>query len=179
MSKLGLLYVLLLIPAFQANAQELQVGVGVFALAKNGVDIQVAYRQPHSHYQFGYKHVQWTDVFHDPFTGRALTETTQSLSGPLVNYLLHPESDGTYYFGISLLKWSRTEKALLITTPPGSGATTDFYFGGGYTKHLGQFGYYNLGMYLSPTAKLYTQTAVSSEDSSGGFDIQIQVGLAF
>ncbi len=179
MSKLGGLLVLLLIQTFQANAAGIQIGVGVFALAKNGADIQVTYRQPQSHFQVGYKYARWTDVFHDPFTGRALTETTQSLSGPLVNYLLHPEADGSYYFGVSLLNWSRTEKALLITTPPGSASTTDLYFGGGYTKYLGQFGYYNLGMYLSPTAKLYTQTAVSSEESSGGFDIQIQVGFAF
>lgn len=162
-----------------AETGNLRIGIGVFVLAQGGTDIQITYRLPQSHYQFGYKHVRWTDTFHDPFTGRALTDTTQSMNGPILNYLFQPEADHSFYAGISLLNWSRTEKALLISTPSGSASTTDLYFGGGYTGSIGDFGYFNLGMYLSPSAKLYTQTAVSSEESSGGFDTQLQIGLAF
>ncbi|MDH2917009.1 MAG: hypothetical protein PXX77_09060 [Gallionella sp.] len=170
----------LAIPHFAlAETAGLRVGAGVFTLAKDGADFQVALRLPRSPYQIGYRYVRWTDVFHDPFTGRALTETTQSMEGPFLNYLFQPEAARSFYAGISLLNWSRTEQALLITTPSGSASTTDLYFGGGYTGSIGDFGYFNLGMYLSPTAKLNTQTAVSSEESSGGFDTQIQIGLAF
>lgn len=174
-----LLTSLLMLHSTGGLAEGIRVAVGLFSLAKDGADIQINFRPAQSHYQFGYKYTRWTDVFHDPFTGRALTETTQSMSGPILNYLFHPESDSSYYIGASLLNWSRTEKALLITTPAGSASTTDLYFGGGYTGSIGEFGYYNLGMYLSPSAKLNTQTTVSSEESSGGFDIQIQAGLAF
>ena len=180
MGKLNLLLAgLLLLHAARVNAEAFQLGVGVFALAGNGADIQINFRPPQSHYQFGYRYVRWTDVFHDPFTGRAHSETTQSMTGPVLNYLLHPEAEGSYYLGISLLNWSRTEVPLLITAAPGSASTTNLYFGGGYSASFGNFGYYNLGMYLSPTAKLNTQTAISSEQSFGGFDMQIQAGLAF
>lgn len=118
-------------------------------------------------------------MFHDPFTGRELTETTESLSGPIINYLFHPESDGSYYLGFSLLTWSRTEKALVITSAPGSASTTDPYFGGGYSGSMGKFGFYKWGFYLGPTAELNTQTAVSSEQSHGNFDTQIQIGISF
>lgn len=162
-----------------AETENLWIGVGVFALAKDGADFQVSFRLPENPYQIGYQYVRWTDVFHDPFTNRALTETTQSMEGPILNYMFQPKADRSFYAGVSLLNWSRTEKALLISTPSGSASTTDLYFGGGYTGSIGDFGYFNLGMYLSPSAKLNTQTTVSSEESSGGFDIQLQAGLAF
>jgi hypothetical protein len=170
---------LLLLHATIANAEGFQVGVGVFALAKNGADIQINYRPPQSHYQFGYKYTRWTDVFDDPYTGHALTETTESLSGPTLSYLFHPESNGSYYLGFSLLTWSRTEKALVITTIPGSASTTDPYFGGGYSGSIGRFGYYKWGIFLAPTAELNTQTAISSEQSHGHIDTQLQIGITF
>lgn len=180
MANVLILITCLLVPlGASAETGNLRIGVGIFALAQDGADIQITYRLPQSHYQLGYKYVRWTDTFHDPFTGRALTDTTQYMNGPILNYLFQPESDHSFYAGISLLNWSRTEKALLISTPSGSASTTDLYLGGGYTGSIGDFGYFNLGMYLSPSAGLNTQTAVSSEESSGGFDIQIQAGFAF
>lgn len=160
------------------TAKRFQVGIGIFTLG-GGADFQVNYRPPQTHYQFGYKYTRWTDEFQDPYAGTYLTSTTESLSGPIFNYLFHPESKGSFYLGISLLTWSRTETALAISSPPDSQSTTDIYFGGGYTNALGSFGYYNLGMYLSPTAQLNTQTAISSEQSKGSIDLQLQIGIAF
>jgi hypothetical protein len=34
-------------------------------------------------------------------------------------------------------------------------------------------------MFLGPGAKLQTNTGVSSEESSGGFDIQLHIGASF
>ena len=160
------------------NAKQFLVGIGIFMLG-GGADFQVNYRLPQTHFQFGYKYTRWTDEFQDPFTGTYLTSTTESLSGPIFNYLFHPESQGSFYLGISLLTWSRTETALATSTPPDSQSTTNIYFGGGYTSALGSFGYYNLGIYASPTAQLNTQTAISSEQSKGNIDMQLQIGLAF
>lgn len=171
--------ILLLLLAGHAQAAGMQIGIGVFALARNGADIQIDYRVPHSPYQVGFRYVRWTDVFHDPFTGRAHSETTQSMSGPMLKYLFQPDAAASYYAGLSFLQWSRTEVPLAITAAAGSASTTDIYFGGGYSGTVGQFGYYNLGLFISPSSELNTQTAISSEQSSGNFDIQLQAGLAF
>ncbi len=160
-------------------AAEFEIGIGVFALAKNGSDLRVSFRLPQSPYRIGFRKVGWTDTFHDPFTGRALTNTHNSMNGPFVEYLFRPEENSSFYAGLALLNWSRTEEALLVNTPAGSASTTNLYFGGGYLKRFASHGFFNLGMYLGPSAKLNTQTTVSSEQSSGGFDTVVQIGLVF
>lgn len=162
-----------------AQAEGMQVGVGVFALARDGADIQLSYRAPQSHYRFGYRCAHWTDVFHDPFTRRAHSSTTHTLAGPVLTYLLRPEENSSFYAGASLLKWTRKETPLITADPPGSNATTDLYLGGGYSGLIASRVYYNLGTFIAPGARLNTQTAISSEESSGNFDIQLQLGLAF
>ena len=160
------------------RAQEFRLGLGVFTVAKNGLDLQADIRPKASHWQAGFKYVHWKDTSKDPFTGRVLTETTQTRVGPFVNYLFHPEASGTWYLGGSVLRWSKEELALL-TNEVGRASTTSPYVGGGYTGTLGRHFYYNLGLTLSPGARLNTQTSVSSEQDSGAFDIQAQVGLRF
>lgn len=173
------LFALLLLLNLSAAADEFTVALGVFNLAENGADIQASYRPDQSHWQYGYRYVSWADTFHDPYTGNAHSRTTETLTGPLVNYLFMNESRHSPYVGVSLLKWTRTETPLLVVAPSNAQSTTDFYFGGGYMGRFGSAGYYNAGMYLSPTAEMKTQTAISSSEQSGNFDIQLQVGLAW
>ncbi|MBI4807817.1 MAG: hypothetical protein HY799_02545 [Nitrosomonadales bacterium] len=162
-----------------AIADEFTVAVGVFNFAEAGADIQASYRVDQSHWQYGYRYVSWTDTFHDPYTGNAHSKTTETLTGPVVNYLFRNESRHSAYVGVSLLNWTRTETPLLVVAPSDTQSTTDLYFGGGYMGRFGSAGYYNAGMYLSPTAELKTQTAISSSEQSGNFDIQLQVGLTW
>lgn len=164
-------FVLLLSLNNAVLADEFTVALGVFNLASNGSDFQVSYRMDQSHWQYGYRYARWTDTSSDPFTGQDLTNTTQTLQGPVVNYLFKNESRHTPYVGVSLLNWSQTETPLALPGPSDTASTTDLYFGGS--------GYYNAGIYLSPTAKMKTQTAISSSDQSGNFDIQLQAGLAW
>jgi hypothetical protein len=88
------------------------------------------------------------------------------------------EENGTWYLGVSLLRWSRTEVSL-VTGASSSDSVVAPFFGGGYTGHLGKHAYYNAGIFLSPGTELKTNTGVSSEESSGGFDIQLQMGILF
>ncbi len=162
-----------------AFADEFTVALGVFNLANNGTDFQASYREGQSHWQYGYRYVQWTDTFHDPFTGRAHSDTTETLTGPVVNYLFWNESRHTPYAGVAVLKWTRTETPLLVVAPSSTQATTDLYFGGGFRGRFGEMGYYNAGMYLSPTPHLATQTAITASEQSGNFDIQLQLGLSW
>jgi hypothetical protein len=159
-------------------AGQVMVGVGVFTLVEDGVDLQLSYRPERSHFMYGYKYTRWTDRFDDPFTGRGLTKTTSTLTGPTVSYLFRPEWRGTAYLGVSLLRWSKTERSL-ITGEAGSDSTTAPFFGGGFTGRMGEYFYYNVGLFLSPGAKLSTKTSVSSEEDSGGFDVQLHLGMAF
>lgn len=173
------LWVVLLSLCNSAFADEFTVALGVFNLASGGSDFQASYRMGQSHWQYGFRYVGWTDTFHDPYTGNAHSKTTETLTGPIVNYLFKNESRHTPYVGVSLLKWSRTETPLILPGPSDTASTTDLYFGGGYMGRFLAMGYYNAGMYLSPTAKMKTQTAISSTEQSGNFDIQLQLGLAW
>jgi hypothetical protein len=157
---------------------EVRLGLGIFFVAPDGVDLTVSFIPPDSHWQFGYRYVRWTDTFDDPYTGRGLTRTTEDMQGPFVNYLFHPEENGTWYLGVSLLRWSRTEVSLVTDASSSDSVVAPFY-GGGYTGHMGRHAYYNAGIFLSPGTELKTNTGVSSEESSGGFDIQLQIGIVF
>ena len=173
-----LFLVSVLLAASPARA-ELTFGVGVFTFAPDGVDLQVGFRTENSPWLFGYRYVRWTDTFEDPFTGRELTDTTETKTGPFVLYLFRPQENWSPYVGLSVLKWSSTEK-LLRTGETNTDSTTTPYFGGGIMGRIGSSVFhYNAGIFLSPWAKLHTQTAESSEDSSGGFDIQLQLGVVF
>jgi len=156
---------------------ELRIGFGIFFVAPDGVDLLVSFSPANSRWQLGYRYVRWTDTFNDPFTGRELTETTETMQGPQVNYLFRPEQNSTWYLGVSVLRWSRTE-VHLVTGASDSDSVTSPFFGGGYTGHIGKHVFYNLGMFLT-AADLKTDTGASSDESSGGFDIQLQLGVVF
>jgi len=173
------LFALLLALSTVARSDEITVELGLFNFAREGQDFRASYRLEQSHWQFGYRHVQWTDIFYDPFTGNPHSKTTETLTGPGVDYLFFNESRHSPYVGVSLLKWSRTETPLNMVAPSNTSSTTDIYVGGGYMGRFGGWGYYNAGIFLSPTAKMHTQTANSTTDSSGNFDIQLQVGFAW
>lgn len=158
------------------HPHEVRLGVGVFVFA--GLDFWAGYLPKESGWQFGYRFVRWTDSFEDPYTGNELTETTETLQGGQVNYLFRPEKRGTWYVGASLMQWSKTEYATMNGVSDTTGVFAPF-LGGGYTRHLGTHAYWNTAMFLAPWADLSTDTGVSSEDSSGGFDIQIQLGASF
>lgn len=162
-----------------AETGSLRIGIGIFTLAKDGADVLLNYQPDGSHYRIGATYKRWSDIFQDPFSGQQHSKTTETKAGLVVDYLFHPETDRSFFVGGGLLNWSRTETPLLVNAPSGTNSTLDPYIGGGYTGNLGEHGFYNLGMYLSPTAQLSTQTTISSEESSGGFDIQLQIGLKF
>ncbi len=157
---------------------EFRLGLGVFFFAPEGVDLHAGFLPKNSRLQYGYRYVRWTDTFDDPFTGNELTKTTETLQGPQVNYLFRPEKRGTWYVGASVLQWSKTEAAMMNGVSDSDSVIAPF-FGGGYTRRLGKHVYFNTAMFLGPGAQLETNTGVSSEESSGGFDIQIQLGALF
>ena len=160
------------------RAGELRAGAGLFFLAEDGVDLFLSYRPEHSRFTWGYRYVRWTDRFNDPFTGRKLTTTTSTLSGPVATFLFSPESRHHAYLGLSVLRWSKAERSV-VTGEVGTGSTTALFFGGGYTGAIGRSFFYNGGFFVSSGAKVSTSTSVSSEEDSGGFDIQLQLGFAF
>jgi hypothetical protein len=155
---------------------DFRLGLGVFFVA--GTDLWAGFLPRNSRWQFGYRYVLWNDTFEDPYTGRELTETTESLQGPQVNFLFRPEKRGTWYLGTSALQWSKSEtaKANGVTD---SASVTSLFLGGGYTHRLGKHVYWSGAMFLAPWADLSTDTGASSDESSGGFDVQIQIGGAF
>jgi hypothetical protein len=172
------LTVTLLLATSPALAGEVRLGLGVFALAPKGADLQLDYRAKAGAWSFGFRHVQWMDTFHDPFTGRALSETTESRTGPLVTYFFQPQGRGSWYLEGAVYRWRKTEKSLVFGDS-NTATTTAPAFGGGYTHAIGRWFFWNTGALLSPGTKLKTATSTGSEEDSGTFDIQLQVGVRF
>ncbi len=159
-------------------AGDVRLGVGVFSFAPRGADVQLSYQLGEGPWTVGFRHVQWMDTFHDPFTGRALSETTETRTGPLVTYLFRPKGPGSWYVGGAVYQWKKAEKSL-VYGDISHASTTAPLLGGGYTRTFGTWFYWNTGMYLGPGKRLHTQTSTGSEDDSGVFDIQVQVGVRF
>lgn len=174
MKKIAIFFIIIA-TATPAHAGDFNVALGIASLL-GGQDFQVNYRPEQSHWQFGYRYISWTDTFEDPFTGRELTETSMTYTGPIVSYLLDIDSSETYYLGASLFQWSSTEKSL-ITSETDSESVIAPFFGGGYTSRMGESAYYNLGAFISGT-RLKTETSVSSSETLG-LDLQLQVGIVF
>jgi len=177
-SWIALQSLILALAASPLQAGQFLMAMGALTLAEDGVDLQLGYRPDQSHWVYGYRYVRWTDTSRDPFFGRALTKSTTTMSGPSASYLFRPESRGSWYVGASILKVSRTERALL-TGEEGRDSTTALFFGGGFMGSFGKSGFYNLGLLLSPGTKLVTRTSVSSEEETGLLDAQAQIGLSF
>jgi len=177
--RFALLGSLILMNSLPACAEEVDLALGIFNLARRGADIQLNLRPDKSHWQYFLRYVQFEDLFVDPYSGNQHSKTWNSLFGPGINYLFQKGSRQSFYAGIALLEWTRTETPILVSSPSMTASRWDPYFGGGYQGRFGSSGYFNVGMFIAPTASLHTQTAISSEDQSGNFDVQLQIGFAW
>lgn len=164
-------------PAEGVRPFEVRLSAGLFLAAPGGQDFALQARLARSPWLVGVRRVAWTDRFNDPFTGRHLTDTEETRTGPTVDYLFRPEARGTWLLGGAVYRCTKQETSL-VTGEVGRDATTAAFLGGGYLW-TGRWFTFRLGAYLSPGTTLRTRTSVSSEDDSGLFDIQIQVGVRF
>ncbi|HJV23659.1 MAG TPA: hypothetical protein VJ570_13235 [Holophagaceae bacterium] len=161
-----------------SKGPEFAVGVGPLFFAMGGADVEVTLQPAGSRWLYGFKHVQFTDKARDPFTGRELTETRQTLTGPTVTFVFRPGRGFSGMLGGSVLRWTKREESLM-TGEVGRDSTTALFVGGGFTGTMGSHFYYRVGIYLAPGAQLKTHTSVSSEEDSGGIDAQLHLGFRF
>lgn len=165
---------LLTLAASPSRAGEFRVGIGAMMFAEDGVDLQVSYRPERSKWQYGLRYLRYTEEW--DFGGAILSETTTTLYGPTLNYLFNPESRHSWYLGASVYYWEQLEWSTRTGTR-GKDSTTTVFFGGGRTGKIGENGFYDLGIFLTPVT-LSTETADSTEERSG-VDIRLQIGFAF
>ncbi len=177
-SRMLLAAALALFAATPASAGDaFRAGVGAFVLG-GGADLHLSYRPTGQHWAYGLRYLRWVDTFVDPFTGNDLTETTNEYVGPTVDYRFAPEARHGWYLSVAALRASKSEHAFL-TDEVGTDEEVSLYVGGGWSGVLGDRGYYDLGMMISPGAELATATSVSSEEESGLFDIRLIIGVRF
>jgi hypothetical protein len=155
-------------------AGEFRVGIGAMMFFEDGLDLHISYRPERSAWQYGLRYLRYTEEF--DYGGVTLSETTYTLYGPTLSYLFSPESRHSWYLGASVYYWEQLEKSTRTGTR-GKDSTTTVFFGGGRTGKIGEKGFYDLGILLTPKT-LSTQTADGSEESSG-VDIRLQLGFAF
>ena len=156
------------------------IAIGFFnnTFQASGFDIQVNYRPNMHPWMYGFRFRTGTDVYKDSYTGATLTETTETVIGPVAYYRLEPGDQVTVYVGVSLLYWAQEEVA------PGTGErSTDAiiapFFGGGYMGRFSKHGFFNAGVFVNPFTRVKTHTSVGTTVSSGDLDLQLQLGLSF
>ncbi|MDH4093334.1 MAG: hypothetical protein OEV81_00940 [Betaproteobacteria bacterium] len=164
--------------AMPAQAGEISLGIGPLVLSEDGADFHISYRADASHWEFGYRYSRYSESTDDPYFGGTLTESTTTMQGPTLFYQFKPEANGTWFVGAAVLKAERVERALLVNEEAHASKNA-FFFGGGYLGRWGRYGFYRLGMLVSPGAKLNTKTSASSTEESGLADIYAQIGLRF
>ncbi len=170
---------LCLLPA-AAAAGEFQAGIGYVPLITSTPDLHINYRPSQSHFQFGYKYQQWTEEYVDSITRLPMTRSMHTRSGPTLAYLAEIDTDASIYYGIELLHWAVRETPLATGGGSATASSNDLYFGAGRTGHFGDGWYYNLGLFVSPTADLSSPSRRKSNGtSSGSFDMNLQLGLFF
>lgn len=169
---------LLLCAGSLAQAQSFRIAAGVFSLVPKGADVLLAYRPGTGPWMFGIRHVQWEDTFHDWFTGRALSKTLEQRTGPVAFYLFRPQARGSWYLEGAVFRYAKRERSLAIDDTSEATKVAPA-FGGGYMRSFSTYGFWHLGMVLSPGVTLETRTSTGSEEDHGLFDIQAQVGLRF
>jgi hypothetical protein len=157
------------------HAAEWRIAAGIFMLSEDGIDVHVSVRPEQSRWQLGVRALRYTEEW-ETTSGTSVSKTTTTKAGPQINYLFSPHERGSWYLGVSVMKWIQEEKSSRTGTR-GRDQTTAPFFGGGYSGRIAGFGYYNLGLFFSP-ASLSTQTADTAEETTGA-DVQVQFGLAF
>lgn len=157
-------------------AGEFRAGVGAFVAAPQGADFTLGYAPGEGRWSFGWRYVQWVDRKNDPFTGRALSDVRESRTGPLVSLSFRPRSRGSFYLAAAIYRYAKRETSRVFGDS-GSDSTTAPAAGGGYRHALGAWGFYDVGILLSPGIHLRTQTSTGAEDDSGGFDGMAQIGV--
>lgn len=164
--------------ALPVQAGEISLGIGPLLLSESGADFHITFRADASPWEFGYRYARYSESTDDPFFGGTLTESTTTMQGPTLFYLLKPEAKGTWFVGAAVLKAERVERALLVNEEAHASKNA-FFFGGGYLGQWGQNGFFRLAMLASPGTKLNTKTSASSTEESGLADIYAQIGLRF
>jgi len=150
------LFVLLISISLCAQAGEATVALGIYNFEVDGFDIGASYRTDQSHWQYAYRYVTYTYTGTGLFGGN-YTET-DTVSGPVINYLFLNESRHTPYIGVGLFNWKQNYSS-----------RTDYYLGGGYMGKMVEHGYFNLGLYG------FGDPGTSSGEWNA--DLQLQLGF--
>lgn len=156
---------------------EWHLSLAPLSYALGGQDVHVAVKPPGMRWRFGFAYQRFTSTFRDPFTGRELTETVDSLAGPTAVYLWRPQAAFSPMVGGAVFRCSKRETSLL-TGEVGRDAATGAFVGGGFGGCVKTFTY-AVGIYLGPGIRLKTETSVSSEEDSGAIYAQLHVGFRF
>lgn len=153
-----------------SNPPRVSFELGVFTLL--GADFQLGYRLADSPWLFGFKYAKWKEKgFYF-----IVDETTTTISGPVLRYLMNPDSRETFYLAASLLHRS-VEVECLNLVDSDKQSSTGLYIGGGFTRPYGRQAYYNIGFLFKPGGGISTNTSCSSTEESGEVDINLSFGF--
>ena len=143
-----------------------EVVVEIGALTVVGTDLHLAMRLDDSPWMIGFRYLDYEDDFIS-IDADNTDEESQTISGPFLRYLLTPGRAQTWYVGGALYRV--TQK---IECRGGSDEDTanGMFFGGGVMGRRDGWVSYNIGLMLSPTVSLETDTGDCSSETDGGID---------
>ena len=173
-----LLSVSMLLSPVEVKAGKVGGGIGILALG-GYEDFLIFFTPDQSHWIFGYRHNSGTERFDDPWSGEGITDTTETMKGPVVYYLFSNEKPRSFYVAASYYDWTLTEKSLW-TGSSDTDSANELFLGGGYFGWINDHFFYNIGLLLSTGTELKAEEEEFGNSTEGdGFDLQFMLGIAF
>jgi len=165
---------------FSSGVRAGKIGGGIGILTLGGYeDLLVFYTPDKSHWILGYRHNSGTERFDDPWSGEGITDTTETMKGPIVYYLFSNQKPHSLYVAAAYYDWTLTEESLWSASSDTDSAM-ELFLGFGYFGWINDHIFYNAGLLLSTGTELKAEEEMYGNSTEGdGFDLQLMMGIAF
>ena len=166
-----LICVLLSVSPVTHSADETRFGFGTGFLYGQP-DLFISYQPGMEHWVYGFR-IGYNEQTNDGLGFKSKEEET--FIGPMVYYLLEPESQDTFYGSVGLLGWTLKHIAPEVQEYE-QVSTTALFLGGGFTRRFGDNYFFDIGLSFSIGKEIYAETSVTSIETTG-LEGRIMIGF--
>jgi len=143
-----------------------EFGIEVGALTFVGVDLHLFYRINDSPWMVGYRYLDYEDDFISIDADNTDRENL-TLSGPFARYLFSPGRSKSWYLAGGLYRATQKIECSGVSDEDSDSGP---FFGAGMMGRRDTVLSYNIGLMVSPSISLQTDTGECSSEADGGID---------
>jgi len=166
-----IIYLLLGSCSIVYSADETRLGFGTgFLYGKP--DLFISFRPGMEHWVYGFR-IGYNEQIND--SPGFKTKEEETFIGPMVYYLLQPESPDSFYGSVGVLGWTLKHIAPEVQEYE-QVSTTALFLGGGFTRRFGDNYFFDIGLSFSIGKEIYAETSVTSIETTG-LEGRIMIGF--